>query len=317
MWRDSDWVKNLILFFDGIALLVPEYMRDRPWHLEPAVVEGLQEHGLLHILEPELLVDEQATKSLVSAMADVLDSGALDSLSGDQSAFAEISYSRLGFFGDARLANALLTELKVRRLAVDSKDGVSVPMHRIVRSLILTLLAQILRASASSPEMVLAPATDQEVLVNSLKELLGTSVAPSRGHVVSFDMATVGSDVSSVPIAEILAYRSENRDAYSAYVTSVRRFTWEVSAAPVAEVSQLWRERQEELNELANTLSRRSLQAWRTPATIGLTAVGVASDALAGDVLGIALTAVGIGIGLTAPRPDASPLSYLFKVPRS
>ena len=27
-WRDPDWIKNLILFFDGIAMLIPEYMRD-------------------------------------------------------------------------------------------------------------------------------------------------------------------------------------------------------------------------------------------------------------------------------------------------
>jgi hypothetical protein len=26
----GDWIKNLILFFDGIALLVPDYMKDRP-----------------------------------------------------------------------------------------------------------------------------------------------------------------------------------------------------------------------------------------------------------------------------------------------
>lgn len=317
MWRNSDWVKNLILFFDGIALLVPEYMRDRPAYMDPAVVEGLQEHGLLHILVPERVVDKQATNALVSAMADVLDSGALDSLSGDKSAFAEISYSRLGFFGDERLAYALLAELESRKLAARSEDGVSVPVHRMVRSLILTLLAQILRARVSSPEMTLAPATDQDVLVSALEELLGASVAPSKGHVVSFDLATVGADMSSVPIADILAYRNENREAYSAYAKSIRRFTWEVSAAPSEEVPQLWRERQSELHELANGLSRRSWQAWQTPTSIALTAAGVASDALTGDALGIALTAAGIGVGLTAPRPQASPLSYLFKVPRS
>ena len=25
-WYDADWIKNLILFFDGIAMLIPEYM---------------------------------------------------------------------------------------------------------------------------------------------------------------------------------------------------------------------------------------------------------------------------------------------------
>jgi hypothetical protein len=33
-------VKSLALFFDEIALLVPDYMRDRPQLLDPAIVAG-------------------------------------------------------------------------------------------------------------------------------------------------------------------------------------------------------------------------------------------------------------------------------------
>jgi len=29
-WSSSDWIKNLILFFDGIALLVPRYLKHKP-----------------------------------------------------------------------------------------------------------------------------------------------------------------------------------------------------------------------------------------------------------------------------------------------
>ena len=28
-WGDGDWIKNLLLFFDGVAVLVPDYMRER------------------------------------------------------------------------------------------------------------------------------------------------------------------------------------------------------------------------------------------------------------------------------------------------
>ncbi len=48
MWDRGDWVKNLILFFDGVALLVPEYMKDKPRILDPAIVAGLEQHNLLH-----------------------------------------------------------------------------------------------------------------------------------------------------------------------------------------------------------------------------------------------------------------------------
>jgi hypothetical protein len=41
------WIKNLVLFFDGIALLVPEYMKERPEELDRPIVVGLKQHGLL------------------------------------------------------------------------------------------------------------------------------------------------------------------------------------------------------------------------------------------------------------------------------
>jgi hypothetical protein len=57
MWSHGDWVKSLIVFFDGVALLVPEYMKDKPELVDPAIVAGLNEHDLLHILQPEQVVD--------------------------------------------------------------------------------------------------------------------------------------------------------------------------------------------------------------------------------------------------------------------
>ena len=56
-WYSGDWIKNLILFFDGIGLLVPEYMMDRLDQSDPAMVGGLRDHGLLHVLKPETIVD--------------------------------------------------------------------------------------------------------------------------------------------------------------------------------------------------------------------------------------------------------------------
>ena len=54
IWVDSDWIKNLILFFDGIALLVPGYKIDDLEEREPWLVTGLKEHGLLHIIDPKV-----------------------------------------------------------------------------------------------------------------------------------------------------------------------------------------------------------------------------------------------------------------------
>jgi hypothetical protein len=45
-------------FFDGIALLVPSYMNGKPEEVDPIMVQPLKKAGLLHILEPEILVDK-------------------------------------------------------------------------------------------------------------------------------------------------------------------------------------------------------------------------------------------------------------------
>jgi len=39
-------IKNLLLFFDGVGILIPEYMMDRPDILDPSITAGLREHGL-------------------------------------------------------------------------------------------------------------------------------------------------------------------------------------------------------------------------------------------------------------------------------
>lgn len=71
MWSCGDWIKNLVLFFDGIALLVPNYMKRRPEEVDPAIVAGLKQHGLLEIIEPEKAVDKSATEKLAMAMTDL------------------------------------------------------------------------------------------------------------------------------------------------------------------------------------------------------------------------------------------------------
>src|SRR5262245_6397293 len=80
MWTYVDWIKNLIQFLDGIALLVPNYMKERQEELDKAIVVGLREKGLLEIIEPEKAVDARATAQLATAMTDIITSGVLDDL---------------------------------------------------------------------------------------------------------------------------------------------------------------------------------------------------------------------------------------------
>ena len=35
LWHHTDWIKSLLLFFDGIGLLIPEYKLGEPEALDP------------------------------------------------------------------------------------------------------------------------------------------------------------------------------------------------------------------------------------------------------------------------------------------
>jgi hypothetical protein len=203
IWHGSDWIKTMILFFDGIGILLPNYMNGKLEDEDPAITLPLKDKGLLHVLEPEKIVDKKATQKLTRAMDGIIDSGALDKFPMARR-FHEISYSRLGGYGDLRLAQELLAKLKAKGLAKDSEDGVSIPMHPLARYLILVLLSQILRSYGPKLGAELSPATDRPEVVRALGELLSLPDSPSAGHVVSLDLETVSVDLRLVPMDEVL-----------------------------------------------------------------------------------------------------------------
>ncbi|MEL6769915.1 MAG: hypothetical protein AAFP18_02490 [Bacteroidota bacterium] len=319
-WSDGDWIKNLILFFDGVGLLVPDYMRHRIRRIDPAIYEGLDQHGLIHIIESEDAVDKVATEKLVSALTDVVASGALDeipkSISTVEREFEYISMSRMGYRGDAGLARMIHEELISRDLAKESEDGKTVLMHPMIRSLILTLLAQILRPYGEDKELELNPATDRPVLVEALSDLFSVDRSPSKGSVFSFDLLTVGVDLGPIPIDEVLDFRQQNYESYRAYSRDIRRFVWELSEMNEEERRAAFEERQQELEDRAADLRRLSRKSWMKPASYALSIAGVAWSAVTGDPYGIALGSGSSLLGLGSKSLDASAYSYIFSANR-
>lgn len=108
-------------------------MREKPLTADPELAPALKDRGLLHILEPETLVDKATTERLTTVLVDLITSGAFDTLQRDGVEFHELSYSRLGYMGDAGLAEMVYDELIRHGLARPSKDGVSIPLHPMVR----------------------------------------------------------------------------------------------------------------------------------------------------------------------------------------
>lgn len=316
MWHHDDWIKTMILFFDGIGILLPNYLNGKPEHETPEIAIPLREMNLLHYLEPEKIVDADATQKLSDAMMQVIQSGVLDKLDKN-AAFHEISGSRMGWYGNRDVAQNLFEELKKRGLARDSEDTKSIPMHYMVRGLILVMLSQILRPHGDKLGVELSPATDRPEFVGALSNLLSIPDSPSAGHVVAKDLETVAVDLRLVPMDEILSFRKENFKEHRAYINGVHRFTRELAALSERERAEEMTVRTEELQDLASKIRSVNEKVWKQPANFGLGMLGAFWALAKNDYVGAAIGAVRAVTGLKGESPVATgAYSYLFKAAR-
>jgi len=316
IWHESEWIKTLILFFDGIGILLPNYLAGKPEYEDPSIAIPLREKGLLHMLEPEKIIDAAATKQLCDTMEEIIRSGALDKLPKDVEYHA-ISYSRMGGYGDEKIARDLLQKLKAKGLARDTEDGESIPIHPMVRCLILVLLSQILRPHGKDLGAELSPATDRPNVVNALQDLLSLPGTPSSGHVVAMDVETVTVDLRLVPLDEILDFRKEHFNEHREYIRSLRKATRELSQLPEKDREHEMDARREELQELANSIKTTSRKAWKRPASFGLGIAGAFWKLSRHDYLGALLADGGALLGLKSKdKVDTGAYSYLFRANR-
>lgn len=312
-WTSDVWMKNMVMFFDGIALLVPESALNDS---EFTNTDGayLLDQGLLHIIKPESVVDKLATEKLASAIKHLLSTGALEPLIQSRyEAFSEISRSRLGFSGDQELAETIVSELRAHGLALKTNTRDSVYVHDGVRSLILVLLSQILRPHGATLGLDLSPATDQSYYIQALMQLLSLPKLPSAGNVVTLDLQNVGVDLSSIPIDEIISFRTEHLVEHQTYARTIRKFVREISLFPEEERNKVLQERQDELDEMAMQLRKRARHAWKRPASFALAMLGAAWTFHTGDPIGAIL---GTGAALVAgenPEPETGTYTYVFE----
>ena len=109
-FKKSDWIKSLLLFFDDIAILLPNYMHGQHTAADPTLAEPLEDRGLLRVLEPNDWVDQEVTGKLAETIIELLETGVFDDLPKKEY-FAELSQSRIGYGADVKLANSVVAQL--------------------------------------------------------------------------------------------------------------------------------------------------------------------------------------------------------------
>jgi hypothetical protein len=313
-FRDSGWVKSLLLFFDDIAILLPNYMRGRHTDADPVLTEPLEDRGLLQILEPSNWVDKDITEKLARTISELLKTGMFDDLPKARY-FAELSQSRVGYSADVKLADSLVLELQAKGLARPSEDGVSIPLHPDVRTTVLVVLAQLARVAGKKHGMTIHPVTNSAEAVADLMQALSRESMPSRDRVIRLDLEPVAFDLATIPLDDVLQFRVEHRDAHQAYMRDLRGFMAELADIEDLEEREgaLLRRRQD-IADAAHDLQRstrralgKDLASWTFGIAGGVWSVG------AGDPIGLVLSAAGVLSGIIPGKADrVSAYSYLF-----
>ena len=320
-WRDTDWVKNLICFFDGIAILIPGSVEDYQPYDDFPIVSALKNHELFRVIRPEEIIDDKATEALAKALSDIIVSGQLDHLTRldskgiEDPAFRSLARSKLGYEGNEKLADAIFQELESRGLADNSGDGSFISIDGTVGALILTLLAQNLSFTAECIGLKLSPATDQKDVVRALNEIISSpdSPSPSVADVVSFDVAKVGVDLGPVPIDEVLDFRQQNYRQHRDYIQSVHDFARELSRMPFDECEVKFEQRQEELEDRLHTLRKIYRGSWKKPITFGISLTGAVCAYQSGDPIASAVSASAAVVGMLPDESNEIDVySYLF-----
>ena len=319
---EGGWVKSLLLFFDKVAILLPDYMYGRHHRADPVLAEPLEDQGLLEVLEPTRWIDHEMATKLAEAVSGLLADGVFDGLPRDVP-FHELSQSRMGYGADVELAESLVAELQARGLARPSEDGVSVPLQPTVRTTILVILAQLARAGGHRHNLSVHPATNNGHALRDLLDTLSMDRMPSRDRVIAFDLEPVSFDLESVPLEDLLQFRAEHRAAHRAYMRDLRGFMAELADVDLPAAREaLLLERRQELADAAHELQRstrkalgKNLPSW----SLGI--AGTAWSAATGDPIGTVLGAAGLVPGVLGARVGRSDkvtaYSYLYRVERA
>ena len=318
-WRASEGegIKSLLLFFDEVAILLPDYMYGRHRTADPSLAAPLEERGLLRILEPKEWIDSHLAEQLAEIIFNLLVEGVFDELP-EADYFAELSQSRIGYGADIDLAEFLVEELQRKGLAKPSEDGVSIPLHPAVRTTFLVVLGQLARSAGERRGMVLHPATNYRPAVTDIVEALSRPGMPSCDSVIKLDLEPVSLDLSSVPLEDVLQLREEHGKAHREYMRNLRGFVVELSQIedPKQRESAVL-QRQQDIADMAHDtrrLTRKSVDKNLASWSLGIT--GAAWSIGTGDPLGAAVGAAGLLTSLVPVSTGSvvGAYSYLFDI---
>jgi hypothetical protein len=253
-----NWHKSLLLFYDSLVALGTEAQIRTARRINSDTWEELQDRGLLHVVDPQLLINPRAIHNLRSALLhqSSADSPEIPTQHINQNPVSNFDYetsSNVSF-----LASMIFSELRTNGLA----DNIPPPRRPLTQAWmrILALLPQLLRPAGYGLKFDLQAISDQYGYLQGLLDLLD-SLHPTNSTVV-FDLEQVTADLRRVPLNEVLAFRAQHGSDYRSYARKLVEFMEELSVLSMAEFSSKWPDRRDELADDAADLRRIARRAW-------------------------------------------------------
>jgi len=327
----GEWVKTMLLFFEGVAILAPPTEGERLVTREEETLAPLADQGLFRVLDPAELIQKHEAEAILEFLSSI-SSGLKEerkahwrvappearSLHDALEKGGVVFSSRRGLINSDRATRRAATML----WRVLERHGVATPPDsdgtiRMRPALWITyeaFLAHSLYNAGLRAGLSLRPATDHVTMIDIQNAVLDIPGYPSSGNVIEFDLQQVTLDLSRFELSEILQFREEHGAEYRRYTRNLHEFALAASLAEGEERTRLMRDRHDALADTADDLRRMSRDWWRrAAASIGVGISGGAWSASSGNwpaaILAILGGAVGVG-----PRPKIdSAFSYLFK----
>lgn len=238
-WLGSDaltnWVKSLLLFFDGIATQYPSDDFNRLVDSDPVLALPLVESGLLVNYAP----NEQSPVPK-----------AFDPASGEfTSEFKKI----------------IKPILPLLEAVFERSTAASIHPQSAFDSLHTALSADTLRQTVTN--VAIQPVTDDEAMAQIVASFLVAYANASKTRVIVSDLTALGVDFSAVPLDEVLDFRRQHGSEYRSYAKDLRSFTLDLSLMGEEEQTLAMAERVREFEDTAEALRRLTRRAFARSAT--------------------------------------------------
>lgn len=339
IWPDqsSDLMKSMLLFFDGITVALPSEVADQMIERDPVLAGPLHDKGLLVNFDPADTLDADQAERLASSLTELIhqhpqlwQSGSATFPGPSQNDigtghYGRISLERLSTHMLNQTPHGAVTELervlRQRGLLTGDPDACVVQMDPATRLLVLTGFAQTLRAQLQRQHVNLHPITDSASVIDWLVQQLHgytptNTPALSTAEQFRTDLATVGADLSPVPLDEVLSYRQDHGQQYRTYAKSLRDFLTSQADAPTSERRRALDDRRQEILDQAADLRRLSRKTFGMRATaLVLSLAGSAWTIRNGDPIGALLAAsAAVSQAIPTPTPNVTAYSYLLEM---